>query len=76
MSKVEVADIPSLIEQLGGLTAAARVFDEQPQTVGNWRLRKQIPARLFLQHSAVLKQQGIVAPSTLWGFDRQMSGAA
>lgn len=76
MSKVEVTDIPGLIKELGGLTAASKFFGEAPQTVGNWRMRDQIPARLYLQHSAALKKRGIVAPPSLWAFEQQVSGAA
>lgn len=69
-------DIPSLIDELGGLTAAARFFNEEPQTVGNWRLRKSIPTKLFFQHEAALKTRAIEAPKELWGFAEPASGEA
>lgn len=68
MSTIEPADIADLIEKLGGVSAAARFFGEEPQTVWNWRERKSLPTKLFFQHEALLTDRDFKCPKSFWGF--------
>lgn len=62
----DVLGIKQLIQALGGVTKAAEFFGEEVNVVGNWQLRKKMPANKFLAHQAILLSHGISAPPELW----------
>jgi hypothetical protein len=63
-----VTSVQELIAQLGGPSAAARIFRTSPQNICNWKNKAQIPAKFHRVHASVLDRESIEAPPTLWGF--------
>jgi hypothetical protein len=52
-----------VIEALGGTTKAARRLGQQPNTVGNWKMRGRIPPDYFLAvHGVLLELDEQVSP--------------
>lgn len=63
-----VETVQELIDHFRGPNATAAVFKTTPQAVINWRTRGQLPTKLHFVHRSILKQKGVNAPSSLWGF--------
>lgn len=63
-----VETVQELIDFFGGPNATGAVLKTTPQAVINWRTRGQLPTKLHFVHRNILKQKGVNAPSSLWGF--------
>ncbi len=74
----KITSVSELVEALGGPTKAAKILSNRatPQKVVNWRAQGSMPARLFVAHHAILKEQGICASASLWGMAEAEGEAA
>lgn len=61
-----ISDVDTLIDCLGGVTKSSRIFGEKVNVIGNWKLRKKLPANKFLLHQKILLEHGISASPKLW----------
>jgi DNA-binding transcriptional regulator YdaS (Cro superfamily) len=61
------------IDELGGTTAAARLFGVQPTVISNWR-KRSIPARYHVMASKIASERGLAWSPPMPG--RRVSEAA
>jgi hypothetical protein len=57
----------SVIDELGGTTATAKLTRRKPQHVTNWRTSGRLPPDTFLVMRQALAERGKEAPAALWG---------
>lgn len=67
MSMVPLSDIPSLIQAVGTLRAAADLLGMSSQSLWNAKKRGYLPRRDVLVQRERLAAAGFDAPWTMWG---------
>lgn len=60
-----------VIDALGGIDSVVALTGRGPTAVSNWRVSNKFPSSTYLLIGDGLRQLGVTAAVSLWGFDRE-----
>jgi len=70
--KKQLATQTSVVAELGGISATARLTRRRPPQVFYWlHERKSFPAKFYFLMQNELRARGCYAPRTLWDFEAE-----
>ena len=67
MPAMKITTVEQLIAELGGTTAAARVFGRLPSAVSNWKAAGRLPKAAHYDATMVARERGWELADTLFG---------